>query len=228
MTFRDLFPEYIEKAPKTFKHRFTIFTPVYNCGGTIERVYKCLLNQTFKDFEWLVINDGSTDNSHEVISSIINNASIKINYINHEQNQHKMARFMQAIELADGDFFLTFDADDECIDEALAIFNEEYNSIPESKKPQVCAVTALCVDQSGTQIGSIFPKQPYYSNTFESYVLDGVSGEKWGFTKTNILRGISYPDALINNGFMPEGLIWNTFSLQGFETKYICLLIIEY
>jgi glycosyltransferase involved in cell wall biosynthesis len=221
MTFRDLFPEFKEKTPKQFKHRFTVFTPVYNCEDTIERVYNCLLNQTFKDFEWLIINDGSNDKSHDVILSIINNASLKINYINNEKNQHKMGCFMQAIELADGEFFLTFDADDECVDEALEVFNDEYNSIPEDKKPNISAVTGLCVNQHGKQIGDLYPEQPYYSNTFKSYAIDHVLGEKWGFTKTNILRHISYPEAFISNGFMPEGLIWNTLALHGYETKYI-------
>nr|WP_321223467.1 glycosyltransferase family 2 protein [uncultured Psychroserpens sp.] len=221
MTFRDLLPVFEEKQPKSFTHRFTVFTPIYNCEDTIERVYNCLTKQTFKDFEWLIINDGSSDNSHEVITAIIEKSSIKITYINNEKNKHKMGCFMQAINLADGDFFLTFDADDECVDEALEVFNNEYNAIPQDLKPQISAVTALCVNQHGQQIGDAYPKQPFYSNTFKSYAIDRVLGEKWGFTKTNVLRQISYPKAFVSHGFMPEGLIWNTLALHGYITKYV-------
>jgi len=221
MTFRDLFPTYSEKSLKSFNYRFTVFTPVYNCEDTIERVHKCLLNQTFTDFEWLIINDGSSDNSNQVISSIVDNTSLSINYINNEKNQHKMGCFMQAINLAKGEFFLTFDADDECVYNALETFSNAYSTIPEDKKSNISAVTALCVNQHGDPIGDSYPKQPYYGNTFESYVIDRVLGEKWGFTKTNVLRNIDYSQAFISNGFMPEGLIWNTLALQGYQTKYI-------
>ena len=221
MIFKTFFPEYISKQPKQFDYRFTVFTPVFNCEDTIERVHKSLLNQTFKDFEWLIINDGSTDDSHEVISEIVSTSELNINYINNPINQHKMGCFMQAIDLAKGEFFLTFDADDECVSDALQVFDAEYNAIPKDLKPNISAVTALCLNQFGEQIGNRYPSQPYYSNTFESYAIAKISGEKWGFTKTNILRNISYSKAFISNGFMPEGLIWNVLSKQGFKTKYV-------
>ena len=43
---------------------FTILTPTYNRAGTLHRVYESLCQQTFKDFEWVVVDDGSTDNTH--------------------------------------------------------------------------------------------------------------------------------------------------------------------
>lgn len=221
MNFRSLIPKYVEQAPKTFKYRFTVFTPVYNCENTIERVYNSLLNQTYSNFEWLIINDGSTDNSNLVIEKLLTDTSLNIRYINNKINQHKMACFMQAIDLADGEFLLTFDADDECVDHALETFEKSYNDINEDQKPLISAVTGLCVDQFGKQIGDAYPTQPYFNNTFKTYAVDKIMGEKWGFTKTNILRNVSYSEAFVANGFMPEGLIWNLLSKTGFQTKYI-------
>lgn len=221
MNFKNLIPRYIQLKPKEFKFRFTVFTPVFNAEHTIARVHKSLKSQTFDNFEWLIINDGSTDNSHDIIQKITSETSINLRYFKNNENKHKMACFVQAIDLAEGEFFLTLDADDECLENSLEIFNKAYNSIPSDLKAKIIAVTGLCKNQYGYQIGDNYPKQPFYSNTFKTYAIHNISGEKWGFTKTNILRNIGYDEAFINNGFMPEGLIWNLLSKEGFETKYI-------
>lgn len=221
MNFRSFTPTFNKEATLSFKYKFTVFTPVYNAQNTIDRVHQSLLNQTFKDFEWLIINDGSSDQSDQAIQSIIKNSHININYVNNKVNKHKIACFMEAIKIANGEFLLTFDADDECVPKALEIFNDEYNSIPEQLKSSTVAVTGLCVDQHNNSIGDSYPTDPYYSNTFETYGVNNIKGEKWGFTKTNILKGINYSNKFIENGYMPEGLIWNLLSVEGFKTKYI-------
>ena len=51
--------------------RMTVFTPTYNRGYIIEKLYRSLQNQTFRNFEWLIIDDGSSDNTREKIQSFI-------------------------------------------------------------------------------------------------------------------------------------------------------------
>lgn len=223
MNFKHLLPTFkFEKTiPVPFEKRFTVFTPVYNGEKTIKRVYQSLKAQTMKDFEWLIINDGSTDHSHAVILSIIKDSTIKINYVNNETNRHKMACFIQAIEIANGEFLLTFDADDECVPDALEIFEKEYLKIPEVKRPSIAALTGLCIDQYGSKIGNDFPIDPFFSTPFELTAVAKIKGEKWGFTKTAILRNIDYPKSFLNNnGCIPESLIWNLIGYQGYQTKY--------
>ena len=221
MSFRQFIPTYSNETKSDFKFRFTVFTPVYNAQNTIDRVHKSLLKQTFTDFEWLIINDGSSDQSDSVIQSIIETSPLTINYINNKTNKHKIACFMDAIQLAKGEFLLTFDADDECVPNALEVFDDEYNTIPEHLKSSTCAVTGLCIDQNNHLVGDSYPTDPYYSNTFKTYAIDNIQGEKWGFTKTNVLRGIKYTEAFISHGYMPEGLIWSLLAQQGYQTKYI-------
>ena len=95
MNFNALLPFYQEKSPTDYKYKFTVFTPVFNCEKSIERVHNSLLNQTFKDFEWLIINDASTDTSHDVITKIIEASPLNINYVNNLENKHKMSCFIQ-------------------------------------------------------------------------------------------------------------------------------------
>ena len=221
MNLIDLIPTYNATEPKKYKYTFSIFTPVYNRADTLERVFRSLNAQTFKDFELILINDGSKDNSHEVAKELMKTAEFKINYINNSQNKHKMACFKQAIKVAEGQFILPFDSDDECTSEALETFYNEYNAIPDERKPKVSGVTCLCNDQFGNLVGQPFPESPLYSNTFQQQVNQPKAQEKWGFTKTDVLRSITINEAIFSRGYIPEGVIWELIAKQGYETKYI-------
>ena len=50
--------------------RFTIFTPTFNRGNLLQELYESLLRQTFKDFEWIIVDDGSTDNTEEIVKNL--------------------------------------------------------------------------------------------------------------------------------------------------------------
>jgi glycosyltransferase involved in cell wall biosynthesis len=221
MNFKDLLPIYQEQSPRSYEYRFTVFTPVFNCENTIEKVHESLLNQTFKDFEWLVINDASTDKSHDVITKIIETSPLNIHYVNNKENKHKMSCFIQSIEMAQGEFLLTFDGDDECYPIALETFNNEYEEIPNELKAKVAAVTALCIDQHGNRVGNLFPVDPFYCNTFEAEMTKQITGEKWGFTKTDVLKNIKVNPDMYDFGYVPESIIWNTVARNGFLTKCV-------
>jgi len=65
--------------------RFSVFTATYNRAKFLPRVYKSLKDQTFKDFEWIIVDDGSTDNTEELVNSFLNEKVLKsIKYIKKE------------------------------------------------------------------------------------------------------------------------------------------------
>ncbi|WP_040281877.1 glycosyltransferase family 2 protein [Psychroserpens damuponensis] len=221
MNLRHYIPQLESIVDNNYKFTFTVFTPVYNAEKTINRVHESLLKQSFDDFEWVIINDGSTDGSHEVILDIINSSPLNIAYINNKKNKHKMACFFQAVNLANGHLFLTFDADDECFPTALETFNNEYYALSEKEREYIIAVTGLCVDQNRNAIGNQFNPNPLISDTFETTAIKNITGEKWGFTSTKHLQSITFNDCFIENGFMMEGIIWTLFAKNGYKTKYI-------
>lgn len=215
-------PTYKEHHMCNFPHTFTVFTPVFNCEKTINRVHESLLAQTYKNFEWLIINDGSTDNSHNVITQILKHSPLNIHYCNNEINRHKMSCFIQAISLAKGELMLPLDGDDECLPEALEILYNEYNSIPTELLSKVAAVTVNCNDQYGNLVGNLFAEDIFYCNTFEARITGKIFGEKWGFTRTDILKNIVInPEMFSYGGFIPESLIWNNIAKNGFLTKCV-------
>jgi glycosyltransferase involved in cell wall biosynthesis len=221
MDLRRYTPEYKKLDVINFDYKFTIFTPMYNRADTIDRVFKSLNNLVFRDFELILINDGSTDNSHETALQLIESATFQVHYLNNTKNKHKMACFFEAIDIAKGEFFLTLDSDDECLPNALDILLNEYQSIPEDLKNHISGVTGLCKDQTGKLFGKEFPTVPYYSSSFDKSIELPNSGEKWGFTKTAILKGITVNTDIFSKGLIPESYVWNLISKQGYKTKYI-------
>ncbi|TYA58942.1 glycosyltransferase family 2 protein [Formosa maritima] len=221
MNLKELLPTYnsLEK-PTEFDYKFTIFTPVYNRADTIHRVFNSLERQTFKDFELLIINDGSKDNSHEVIQELISKSKLNIRYVNNETNRHKMACIVQGINLAKGEFFLPLDSDDECVENALEVFLKIYNNIPLEKQSYISGVTCLCVDQHGNLIDEKFKETPFYSSSFENRLNELSLEEKWGFVKTDILKGVYINPEVFSKGYIPEGIIWNLLSKHQFKTVF--------
>lgn len=220
MDLKSLLPTYSKQTPGTYDYTFTVFTPVYNRADTIKRVFDSLEKQTFRDFELLIINDGSTDNSSNVIEQLISSCNFPVRYINNLENKHKMACLLQGVNLAKGEFFLTFDSDDECTEDALEIFKKTYDAIPDERKDSVCSLTCLCKDQFGNLVGEKFDTDLYYSSTFGNMVIDRYKSEKWGFTKTDVLKGVSINEFMFAKGYIPEGVIWNLFSRENYKTLY--------
>ena len=84
-------------------YKFTIFTPCYNGARTIKRVFDSVEAQTYTDFEWIIVNDGSNDNSDFVIRELIDRSPVKykIRYIIQE-NMGKNRRWNNVVDLAEG------------------------------------------------------------------------------------------------------------------------------
>ena len=89
----------------------TIFTPTYNRKKELERLYESLLNQDYDDFEWLIVDDGSIDDTEKYVNSLIKKNEIKIKYFKKE-NGGKPSAYNKGLDLASGNIFLAIDSDD--------------------------------------------------------------------------------------------------------------------
>jgi glycosyltransferase involved in cell wall biosynthesis len=83
---------------------FTIFTPTFNREHLLPRLYKSLCEQTYKDFEWLVVDDGSTDNTEILLKKYIAEADFPIRYIS-KSNGGKHTAINEGVRQAKGLFF---------------------------------------------------------------------------------------------------------------------------
>ena len=102
-----------------FTYKITVFTPTYNRAYIIETLYRSLQRQTYRDFEWLVVDDGSADNTKELFEAWQQEDNFfPIRYVKQE-NGGKCRAINKGLELADGELFFTVDSDDYLTDDAL-------------------------------------------------------------------------------------------------------------
>ena len=98
--------------------RLTVFTPTYNRRELLTRAYKSLTKQTIKDFEWLIVDDGSTDHTDDEVKKWIDDGIIHIRY-HYRENGGKMRAHNTGVGLADTELFLCLDSDDYLVENAV-------------------------------------------------------------------------------------------------------------
>lgn len=197
---------------------FTVFTPTFNRAHTLGRVYESLLNQKLKDFEWLIVDDGSTDRTREIVHEYMAAGILKISYF-HQSNSGKHVAFNRGVQEARGALFLTLDSDDSCTPDALERFRTSWFEIPANVRPGFSGVTCLCKHESGEIVGHSLPSQVLEGHPYDILSRYKLKGEKWGFHRTDVLR--LYPFPVINGErFVPESLVWNRIG-RVYKIKFI-------
>ena len=105
----------------------TVFTPTYNRAHTIGRTYESLCRQTCKDFEWLVIDDGSTDNTRTLIEQFAKEAPFKITYA-YKENGGLYTGYNKAYELINTELNVCIDSDDFMPDHAVELILQTWKA----------------------------------------------------------------------------------------------------
>lgn len=202
----------------SYSYAFTVFTPTFNRAHTLERVRQSLLSQTFMDFEWLIVDDGSTDSTPQLIDKWLDDSPFPIQYIR-QLNSGKHVAFNRGVSQARGELFITLDSDDSCLPEALATLFKAWQDIPNAVRENFAAVTGLCVDENGQVVGERFPFEMLDSNPSELNHRYKIKGEKWGFTKTDLLKKHPYPEPA-EVLFVPESVVWIPIGKK-YQTRYV-------
>ena len=201
-----------------YQYVFTVFTATYNRDHTLHRVYDSLKSQTYRSFEWLVIDDGSTDNTRELIDKWQQENLFPIRYFYQENSGKHIAANLAARE-AKGELFLPLDSDDSCCPQALERFKYHWDSIPANKKDLFSGVSCLCQDEAGEIVGTSFPFNPTDSNSLEIRYRYKVKGDKWGFHKTEILLEFPFVD-FTGYSFIPANMVWNKIARK-YQTRFV-------
>lgn len=186
---------------------FTVFTAAYNRTETLLRAYHSLCAQTFRDFEWLIVDDGSGPEVRAVVEEITPEAPFPIRYI-WQPNQGKHAAHNRAVDEAHGRYFVVLDDDDTCLPQALERFYYHWNLIPYAQQKEYVSILCLCMDQNGQLHGEPFPYEPLDLDFLTLFFKQRVPGEKWGCYRTAVLRQYPYPVAPGPSAYMLEAVTW--------------------
>jgi glycosyltransferase involved in cell wall biosynthesis len=201
-----------------FNYTFTVLTPTYNRARTLPRVYQSLQRQTFRDFEWLIVDDGSSDCTADLVRTWQVEADFPIGYI-WQPNGGKCRAINRGVRAARGRFLLNLDSDDSCFPFALERFLQHWDSIPEQERDGFVGVTCLVTDEHGKSFGKTFPRDKLDSDPIEMRGVFQMRGEKWGFQRTNVLRKYPFPE-IEGERFITEGVVWNRIALT-YKTRYV-------
>ena len=200
------------------RYTFTVFTATYNRGHTLHRVYESLKAQTFRDFEWLVVDDGSNDGTGDLVRQWQCKAGFLIRYI-WQENGGKHIAVNRGVEEAEGQLFLILDSDDACVPAALERFKYHWDSVATEQKNEFSGITCLTQDPHGNIVGTRFPFDATDSTSLEIRLKYGVTGEKWGFHRTEVMRQFPYPE-IEGEKFIAESVVWNRIALRC-KTRYV-------
>ncbi len=165
----------------------TIFTPTYNRAHTINRTYESLLRQTCKDFEWLIIDDGSTDNTRGLVNGWIKENKIPIRYI-YKENGGLYTGYNTAYDNINTELCVCIDSDDFMPDNAVEIIIDHWVKYGGE---DYAGITGLDFLLDGTPIGGYFPpdfKEGYFIDYKRKYQHHGDTKQ---VMRTDIMKSVA-------------------------------------
>ena len=198
-----------------FSYKITVFTPTYNRAYILENLYRSLQRQTYRDFEWLVVDDGSSDDTEELFQRWSREDNFfPIRYCKQE-NGGKCRAINRGLEQARGELFFTVDSDDYLTDDALEKVARWESELP--KDGSYCGFAG----NLGTA-PDVTPNKPLPGDFFDGTAFDRygiVEGERASVFYTEIHRRYLYPE-FPGEKFMTEAVTWNRMANDGYKMRF--------
>ena len=166
-----------------------VFTPTYNRAYKLPDLYASLLRQTNKGFVWLVVDDGSSDKTQQLIQSYIDEGKISIRYV-HRENGGKQRAHNTALEHCDEELFFTVDSDDYLVDTAIEQVKSTWNEW--CQKPGIAGIVALKGKSASEPLNGRFPKGLKTTKVYDLYSKRHFTGDAEMIYRTAILKEYPY------------------------------------
>lgn len=197
-------------------YKFSIVTPTYNRGSLLKILYESLQEQTFKDFEWIIIDDGSVDNTQKVVEGLIRKNEIKIIY-KKTNNGGKHRAINYALNIANSELFFIVDSDDyltkDSLEKILNIEKTIYN------KKEFCGIAGL----KATFNGKLLTNKPNFkikdANSIDAFYKYKLVGDKAEVFYTNVLKRYTFPE-FVGENYITESILWNKIASDGYKIRW--------
>lgn len=195
--------------------KITVFTPTYNRAYILSHLYHSLQRQTFFDFEWLIVDDGSTDNTQDLVELWEKEKNFFPIYYYKQENGGKCRAINYALDLAHGELFFTVDSDDYLTDDALEKIVKWEKELP--KTECFCGIAGNLGTSPTETINTIFPGQYYEGTLLDRY--KNVDGERAIVFYTEVHRKFKYPE-FPGEKFMTEAVVYNRIAHAGYKIRF--------
>ncbi len=164
----------------------TVFTPTFNRAYCLHQVYDSLCRQTATDFIWLIIDDGSSDTTSQLVQSWINEGKIEIQY-HYKTNGGMHTGHNAAYKLIQTPFNVCIDSDDYLTDNAIEIILKHVQDLA----PNFAGIVGLDAEKKGAIIGTRMPDNVDKTKLNELYLVHRVKGDKKLVYRTEVVK--KYP-----------------------------------
>lgn len=211
--------------------KITVFTPTYNRAYIIEHLYKSLQRQGFIDFEWLIIDDGSSDNTEDIIDNWKKEDNFfRIRYYK-QKNGGKCRAINKALDLAQGELFFTVDSDDYLTDDALEKVSKWFSEINDASVKGIVANRGYSAYET---LNYTFNERYLDISLLDMYNIPKNrntvgNGERAFVFYTDFHRQYKYPE-FDGENFMTEAVVWNRMAHDGYKMRFFndIIWIFEY
>ncbi len=206
----------------------TVFTPAYNRAHLLPRLFESLCKQTYKDFEWVIVDDGSVDDTRSVVEQFSQYSTLNTNTIRYfyQENGGKHRAINRGVKEARGELFFIADSDDWLPVDSLEIVAKYYNDIKNNKK--FAAVVGIDAFSDGHLITGSASFDTLDCTEIDFRNRYHMRGDMKEVFRTSVLKEIPFPEI---NGemFCPEDLVWHRIAKK-YKFRYFNKVIynVEY
>ncbi len=200
--------------------KITVFTPTYNRGYIIKSLYESLKRQAFRDFEWIVINDGSTDDTDDIFDNEIlpDDHFFNITYVR-TMNGGKHRAVNKGIALSKGELFFIVDSDDYLTDDSLEIIDKVERTISPQEKHKFAGVCGLKAYNLKDITGTTYSGNGFLDITSLERSTYRIEGDKAEVFYTDILKKYPFPE-FEGEKFLTECVVWDKIAFDGYKLRF--------
>ena len=186
----------------------SVYTCVYNGERTIHRVFQSLKKLDYPNIEHIIVNDGSSDRTDELVQEYIRQVPFTVKY-HKKENGGKHTAMNVVWDLAEGEFLIQLDADDELLPSAVKFLVDTYYQIPDDIRHEYWCVHGRYINQKGGFEGDKYPE----NINQEHWSVSGPKAQKYGGDKLGLQRraclsGYRFPE-VVGVSHVPESIIWH-------------------
>lgn len=186
----------------------TIITPTYNRAKLLPKLYQSLLEQTNHDFEWMVIDDGSQDDTQELVRGYVEEGAIKVSY-EKQENAGKHTALNRGIARITSELTFIVDSDDYLPPDAVDIilsYHRKYRGTP-----NLCGYSFLRCHGDGRVNTAYFPEDEKIDTYLAVRINGNIGGDKAEVFYTEILKQFPFP-VYAGEKYLPEDVVWMRMS----------------